>query len=145
MLKRKRFSPIERAFIALRADDCCEYCQILHDFSPDTFEIEHIIPLAEGGTNEFNNLAFSCGGCNSRKGYKIKATDPVSGSMVNLFNPRIDNWEEHFTWSDNFSIVEGSTPIGRATLALLHLNRKGVVNLRKALFAYGVHPRLRDN
>jgi hypothetical protein len=39
-----------------------------------------------------------------------------------------------------FSIVEGITPTGRATVELLKLNRKGVVNLRKALFAYGVHP-----
>jgi hypothetical protein len=75
---------------------------------------------------------------------KIISKDPISGLMVDLFNPRIDDWAEHFVWSDNFSMVEGITPIGRGTLALLQLNRKGVVNLRKALFVYGVHPRLRD-
>jgi HNH endonuclease len=62
MLKRKKFSQSERDFISLRAQNCCEYCQMLHDYSPDIFEIEHIISLFEGGTNELINLAFSCGG-----------------------------------------------------------------------------------
>lgn len=66
MLKRKRFSATERKFIIRRAKGCCEYCQMLYDFSPDTFEIEHIISLFEGGTNELANLAFACGGCNSQ-------------------------------------------------------------------------------
>lgn len=140
MLKRKKFSQNERDFIARRAHGCCEYCKILHDYSPDTFEIEHIIALFVGGTNELINLAFSCSGCNNRKGYKIKAIDPISGIFVPLFNPRTDKWKENFEWTDNFSIVEGITPQGRATVELLQLNRNGVVNLRKALFAYGVHP-----
>jgi hypothetical protein len=68
------------------------------------------------------------------------AIDPVSGMDVSLFNPRTEKWKTHFQWQDNFSIIEGITPTGRATVELLKLNRKGVVNLRKALFAYGVHP-----
>ena len=140
MLKRRKFSVFERDFIELRAQGCCEYCKILHDFSPDTFEIEHIISLFEGGTNELINLAFSCGGCNNHKGQKIMAIDPESGVKILLFNPRTGNWKTHFQWQENFSIVEGITPTGRATVELLKLNRKGVVNLRKALFAYGVHP-----
>jgi HNH endonuclease len=140
MLRRRRFSQNEKNFISLRAHGCCEYCKILHDYSPDTFEIEHIIALFVGGTNELINLAFSCSGCNNRKGYKIKAIDPISGIIVSLFNPRTDKWNENFEWFDNFSIVKGITPQGRATVELLQLNRNGVVNLRRALFAYGVHP-----
>ena len=67
MHKRRKFSLIERQFIEHRARGCCEYCKMLHDFSPDTFEVEHIISLFEGGTNELINLAFSCGGCNNGK------------------------------------------------------------------------------
>lgn len=140
MLKRRKFTPAERTFVELRAHGCCEYCKILHDFSPDTFNIEHIISLFEGGTNELINLAFSCGGCNNRKGLKIKAIDPITGTIVYLFNPRTDKWLHHFQWQDNFTIVEGITPQGRATVELLQLNRKGLVNLRKALIAYGVFP-----
>lgn len=140
MHKRRKFSQIERDFIAHRAHGCCEYCQIPHDFSPDTFEIEHIISLFQGGTNELSNLAFSCSGCNSRKCFKIMAIDPMNGANVELFNPRADNWNKHFQWQENFTLVEGITPNGRATIELLKLNRNGVVNLRKALVVYGVHP-----
>ncbi len=140
MLKRKKFSQNERDFIALRGHGCCEYCKMRHDYSPDTFEIEHIIALFVGGTNELINLAFSCSGCNNRKGYKIKAVDPISGEVVFLFNPRTDKWEENFEWVDDFSHVNGLTPKGRATVELLKLNRNGLVNLRRALFAFGVHP-----
>jgi hypothetical protein len=140
MHKRRKFSLVERDFITIRARGCCEYCQILHDFSPETFEIEHIISLFHGGTNELSNLAFSCGGCNNRKSFKIMAIDPISGINVPLFNPRIDNWTVHFQWQDDFTIVEGITEIGRATVVQLKLNRKGLINLRKALFAFGVHP-----
>lgn len=141
MHKRRRYTLAERDFIAHRANGCCEYCQMLHDFSPDTFEIEHIISLFQGGTNELSNLAFSCGGCNNHKSYRIVATDPLTGKVVRLFNPRLDNWEKHFQWQNDFSIIEGITENGRATVELLKLNRKGLVNLRKALFAFGVHPK----
>jgi hypothetical protein len=140
MLKRKRFTPTERNFIMLRAKGCCEYCQMLYDFSPDTFEIEHIISLFEGGTNELANLAFSCGGCNSNKYYKINAIDKQSNEVVALFNPRLDIWSQHFQWQENFSIIEGITSIGRVTVELLKLNRIGLINLRKALVNYNVFP-----
>jgi HNH endonuclease len=140
MLKRKRFTPTERNFIMLRAKGCCEYCQTLYDFSPDTFEIEHIKSLFEGGTNELDNLAFSCGGCNSNKYYRINAIDPSTNEIVPLFNPRLDIWAQHFQWQENFSIIEAITPKGRVTVDLLKLNRIGLVNLRKALVNYGVFP-----
>jgi hypothetical protein len=60
--------------------------------------------------------------------------------FVPLFNPRIDNWATHFTWSNDFSKMEGTTPVGRATVETLELNRKGLVNLRMALALFGVHP-----
>ena len=46
--------------------------------------------------------------------------------------PREDN--------DNYSIIEGISDMGRATVEQLKLNRTGVVNLRRALFLVGVHP-----
>jgi HNH endonuclease len=140
MHKRRKFSRVERDFIEHRAQGCCEYCKMLHDFSPDTFEIEHIIALIQGGTNALSNLAFSCGGCNNRKSVKIVALDPLSGVNVPLFNPRIDIWSNHFEWQTDYSIVEGISAIGRATVEQLKLNRKGLVNLRKALVVFGVHP-----
>lgn len=133
MAKRKRFSESERLLMALRAQNCCEYCKV---FIPDTFDIEHIIPLTQGGTNELDNLAISCGGCNNRKGTKISAIDPVTTSEVRLFHPRSDIWQQHFRWNEDFTEIIGISPTGRATVALLQLNRSGVIQLRIVLFRH---------
>jgi 5-methylcytosine-specific restriction endonuclease McrA len=75
-MPRRKFSSAERAFIIRRAYGCCEYCRTPLDFSPESFDVEHIIPLPKGGTNELENLALSCGGCNGRKRDRVTATDP---------------------------------------------------------------------
>ncbi|MEM0992457.1 MAG: HNH endonuclease [Bacteroidota bacterium] len=91
-------------------------------------------PLSKEGTNELDNLAYSCQGCNNHKFTSTHASDSFSKEEVLIFNPRIDEWADHF------SIVTGKTPTGRATIVKLQLNRKGVVNLRRVLRQFGVHP-----
>lgn len=44
------------------------------------------------------------------------------------------------TTSEDTAIAIGLTPIGRATVETLRLNRTGVVNLRQLLIATGQHP-----
>jgi hypothetical protein len=129
-----------RAHVFERARGCCEYCLSQRDFSHDDFSIEHIVPRALGGTDELENLALACQGCNNRKYTALEATDPVTGAKVALYNPRGDDWASHFAWSADASLVIGLTPTGRATIARLELNRVGVVNLRRALSLAGVHP-----
>lgn len=61
--------------------------------------------------------------------------------MVPLFHPRRDLWRDHFVWSMDLLQVIAITPIGRVTLARLHVNRVGAVNIRRALLALGeTHP-----
>jgi len=129
-----------KAFVAERARGCCEYCLTRADHSSDPFAIEHILPRVLGGTDDLENLALSCFGCNNFKYTATEAIDPDSGEQVTLFNPRIHAWETHFKWSDNSAHIEGKTSIGRATLVRLRLNRPGLVNLRIALAAVGKHP-----
>jgi hypothetical protein len=64
----------------------------------------------------------------------------VSGQRVPLYHPRRDRWDAHFAWSDDFTLMIGLTPIGRATVETLQLNRDGVVNLRHLLYTIGQHP-----
>jgi hypothetical protein len=59
---------------------------------------------------------------------------------VRLFHPREQRWEAHFAWSDDFTHLLALTPTGRATIAALQLNRSGLVNLRRVLYAIGEHP-----
>jgi hypothetical protein len=60
--------------------------------------------------------------------------------LASLFHPRSQNWDKHFAWNENFTIVIGLTPTGRATIERLQLNRVGVVNLRQVLAAINQHP-----
>lgn len=121
------------------SNGCCEYCKLLEEYCSGFFNSDHIIPLALGGLNELTNLARSCTHCNGRKYIHTKALDPLSGKIVALFNPRKENWNDHFQWSKDLLIIEGKTPIGRATIIRLDMNRQKAINLRKVTMGRG-HP-----
>lgn len=130
----------QKQYVAERARHCCEYCFSQVDYSPDPFSVDHIVPRALGGLDDLDNLAYACLGCNSKKSTADRATDPVTGEQVVLYHPRQHKWSEHFVWSKNCTLLIGLTPIGRATIERLQLNRKGVVNLRYLLSLMGKHP-----
>jgi HNH endonuclease len=139
-MPRRKHAPAKRLFIAQRAEFLCEYCHTPEDFSPDTFNIEHIISLFQGGSNDDENLALACGGCNSNKHVHTTWNDPETGLSLPIFHPRTDHWSAHFSWSDDFTLLSGLTPTGRATIELLQMNRQRLVNLRQALLAHDAHP-----
>ena len=98
------------------------------------------MPRSRGGTDADENLALSCQGCNNRKFTAIVAIDPLNGEEAPLYDPRTDDWLKHFAWSDDYLLVEGVTPVGRATVARMQLNRDAIVNLRRLLRRAGEHP-----
>lgn len=63
--KRKKFSQEERKRIYQKTKGHCYLCGEFVDF--DVFQVEHRIPLAKGGTNDFSNLFPACNCCNSMK------------------------------------------------------------------------------
>ena len=85
-------------------------------------EIEHVIPLAKGGTDEETNLWLACPICNGHKSDKTEARDPETGAMVSLFHPGKQVWSDHFQWADDGLQIIGKTSIGRATVIALHLS-----------------------
>lgn len=129
-----------KAEVAHRSGQCCEYCWSQSRFSPDPFSVEHILPRSKGGNNELGNLAFSCQGCNNRKYNHVVGRDPVNGNWVPLYHPRRQGWGDHFVWNEDYTLILGLTPTGRATVERLQLNREGVVNLRRALRLINEHP-----
>jgi HNH endonuclease len=136
----ERLTPQQRLFIQQRDRSCCQYCITQARYSSDPLSIEHTIPRSKGGTNDFENLAVSCQGCNNPKYNHIDGFDPITETFAPLYHPQKDNWFEHFTWSEDFSQILGLTPTGRATINRLDLNREGVVNLRQVLYSIGQHP-----
>jgi HNH endonuclease len=123
-----------------RARTLCEYCHTAEQWQYVPFTVDHIVPLAQGGTTILENLALACFHCNRRKSIQIAAQDPQSGAVVPLFNPRQHVWSEHFIWSVEGLLLLGLTPIGRATITALALNRERVVAIRAADIAVGRHP-----
>jgi hypothetical protein len=113
---------------------------VQEQYSPDSFSVEHIKPIAKGGTQNLDNLAFSCQGCNNRKYTHVEAIDPATQEIALLYHPRQQNWFEHFAWNEDCSVIVGLTPTGRATVEKLQLNRAGLVNLRRILFEMNEHP-----
>jgi hypothetical protein len=139
-MPEQRISAELRQQVTERADGNCEYCRSQARYATQPFSVEHIIPRAKGGPTTLENLALACQGCNNHKYDKVAALDPVSGEIVPLYHPRRDHWDTHFAWSDDFTLIIGLTPTGRATVATLLLNREGVLNLRRLLYAIGEHP-----
>ncbi|BAC89610.1 HNH endonuclease [Gloeobacter violaceus] len=119
----------------------CSYCLLEQEYAGGfTLEIEHISPVQKGGTNVEANLALSCKWCNLSKGTKIDGLDPVTGNIVRLFNPRIDNWSEHFQWATDKVTLEDKTEIGRATVLALNMNRQLALKVRGNWVIAGWHP-----
>lgn len=135
-----RVTAAQKDTVLRRAGGACEYCKSQADFSPDAFAAEHIVPRSKGGLSRLDNLALSCQGCNNAKFISIESVDPATGEAAPLFHPRQQDWNEHFAWSEDFSLVLGLTPTGRATVEKLRLNRTGVVNLRQVLHEVRKHP-----
>jgi hypothetical protein len=104
-------------------------------------EIEHIIPLAQNGTDDESNLWLACPFCNGYKGDKISAIDPQTKVSVALFNPRTQKWFDHFRWSEEGLYIIGLTPVGRATVEALHLsdNPEALI-VRRYWVVAGWHP-----
>jgi 5-methylcytosine-specific restriction endonuclease McrA len=139
-MPERRVTTRQRQQVSERSQGCCEYCRSQARFATQSFSVEHIIPRRQGGKTSLDNLALSCQGCNGHKYTKIEGEDPISGARTPIYHPRNQRWQDHFRWSEDFTLVVGITPIGRATVEVLQLNRSGLINLRQVLYELGQHP-----
>jgi hypothetical protein len=126
-----------RQFVRERAGHRCEYCHLPQDAAPwVTFHIEHIRARQHQGEDDPANLALACPDCNFRKGPNLTSTPPDSDEIVPLFNPRVLEWDEHFTMIG--PEIVGLTDTGRATVRLLDMNEDERVAMRAELQAEGL-------
>lgn len=129
-----------RQRIAAQARYRCGYCQTQEVVSGIPLTVEHIIPKARGGSDVEENLWLSCRLCNEAKGVLTEAVDPQTGTTVPLFDPRGQDWAEHFAWDEQSTQILGLTPIGRATIQALALNDELRVRARAIWVQAGYHP-----
>lgn len=77
---------------------------------------------------------------NRYKSNRTQADDPETGESVPIFNPRTDEWGEHFEWSRDGIQLRAKTSTGRATIDLLQMNRPRIHEIRAADLQVGRHP-----
>lgn len=63
----------------------CGYCLSPQHLVMARLEIEHIIPLSKGGTDDESNLWLACPICNGHKSNKVTSVDPDSGLETQFF------------------------------------------------------------
>lgn len=141
-MPRPYISKTVRRRVAVTAHHRCGYCLTSQEYSGAPLAIEHILPVARGGTPEELNLWLACGWCNSFKGSQADGIDPRTGKRTKLFNPRQQIWREHFKWSDDGIKIIGLTACGRTTVAALQLNNPFIVPARRRWVDAGWHPPL---
>ncbi len=128
------------ARVRSQAGDRCGYCLSPQHLVLGWLEIEHIIAKARGGSDDEENLWLACRLCNNYKSTQTFCLEPVTGQRVRLFDPRRQQWSEHFMWSEDATRILGLTPCGRATVVALHLNNPIAVMVRRNWVSAGWHP-----
>jgi hypothetical protein len=94
--------------------------------------------------SRLENLALACWSCNLKKGPNLSGIDPQTGQLAALFNPRQDEWEEHFSAAIDplktlCVAIRGRTPVGRASVHVLGLNDEMRQLIRYELWAEGIY------
>ena len=121
-----------KRLVRQRANNRCEYCGLHQDQSPlATLQIEHVTPRKHGGGDELENLALACIDCNLAKSSNIAGRDPETNELTPLFHPRIDQWDDHFSFDGIY--VLGRTSVGRTTIYVLNMNSTDQLELRAAI------------
>lgn len=132
-------SPTLRQQIIRRAKGLCEYCQTPQNIVIE-MQIDHIVPESANGLTHLNNLCLACISCNQGKGDHQSGLDPETNQTFPLFNPRLEQWSEHFRWDNSGTILIGLTSTGRAKIDRLKINRPVIVQVRERWVKAGWHP-----
>ncbi|MCC6617261.1 MAG: HNH endonuclease [Anaerolineae bacterium] len=129
----------QRQLVREAAGDCCEYCRVTEGDRYSRFQIDHIIPIKHGGSDDTENLCLACLKCNSFKGPNVAALDPSTGQATKLYHPRKQRWEDHFQINADATLT-GISPEGRATIIVLRINEASRVKQRRIAMVLGEYP-----
>jgi HNH endonuclease len=126
--------------VTARAKNRCEYCLSPAEQTGIPMTIDHIIPRAQGGVSEADNLCLACSRWNGRKRDLTYAYDFATHRLVQLFHPRRQRWARHFCWSEAGTHLLGRTACGRATVEVLQMNHPDIIRARENWVVVGWHP-----
>jgi len=108
MAKRKAISTRTRFEVFKRDSFKCQYCG---SSAPDVLlEVDHINPVANGGTNDILNLITACEKCNGGKSDKLlSANDAMDKkrSQLELMQQRREQLDMMFQWQESLADITG--------------------------------------
>ena len=133
-----RISAALRREVRERAGERCEYCLLAESRAIFPHEPDHLIALKHGGDTTSANLALACFDCNRFKGSDIASVDPLTAELVALFNPRTQQWSDHFVLRGG--VIVPLSAVGRVTERLLQFNLATRVEIRKRLIEIKEYP-----
>lgn len=125
-----------REAVRRRANGRCEYCRLPEEFDEWPFHVEHVIPRQHGGADHKQNLAWACRRCNLHKGPNLATLDPATHEVTPLFDPRRQQWVDHFSLVG--ARIVGQTAGGRGSVELLDMNHSQRLLVRGMLIADGL-------
>ena len=108
--KRFDYVPFSRANIYARDHHTCQYCR--KAFSTPELTFDHVVPVAQGGRKDWENIVTCCVTCNRRKGGRT----PEEAGMRLITTPRRpdsapsvrftigvrhapDSWRDYLYWN----------------------------------------------
>lgn len=137
-MARKPINKSTRFEVFKRDRFTCQYCGRM---APDVIlEVDHIKPVAEGGTNDFLNLITSCRNCNRGKGKKPltenQALNKQKKALAELAEKReqtemLFEWKSELLSYTNDQAKNINNYIG--TLTGYGVNEKGMEDIKKLL------------
>ncbi|MEZ4513539.1 MAG: hypothetical protein R3C62_16855 [Chloroflexota bacterium] len=66
--------------------------------------------------------------------------DAKTNTLIPLFNPRLQQWSDHFIWAADKLYILGLTAVGKITIEQLRLNRERIIRIRAADLQINRHP-----
>jgi len=114
-----------RLQVRQEAHFACEFCGVTETDTGGELTVDHFRPQTKGGTDDLDNLLYSCHRCNQYKAdyWPARPDDPV------LWNPRQEPLETHLLILTD-GMLYPVTPTGAFTLKRLRLNRPPLVAYR---------------
>ena len=135
----KTYVPVAlRQLVKTRAKSLCEYCLIREEDTYFGCQVDHIISEKHGGATQESNLAYACSYCNRNKGSDIGSIVWETRRFCRFFNPRVDQWADHFRLDD--VRIAALTSIGEVTAYILDFNHIDRLIERTELATLGQYP-----
>jgi hypothetical protein len=107
----------------------CGYCGVTEEDVGGDLTVDHFVPVVAGGGESDENLVYACFRCNLFKGeFHPTSEDRTNGRVV--LHPLCDDVSKHLCLEETTGKLQALTETGPFHIAILRLNRKGLVAFR---------------